>query len=57
MTEKMLEDEYEKSMSHLLELSKSESWKAYVWQRVQEIDRMHGFAGFQADFLERVSAK
>ena len=54
MTNELPQDEYEKSMNQLIELSKSEGWKAYVWQRVQEIDGMPGFAGFKNEFLERV---
>jgi hypothetical protein len=50
----MPQDEYEKSMNHYVELSEIYGWRLQVWHRVQEIDGMPGFAGFKADFLERV---
>ncbi len=46
--------EYQESMTHYLLLAKSEGWKQDVWQRVQEIDEMPGFAGFKDEFLKQV---
>ena len=29
---------YEQQLNHLIELSKSKSWKNYAWARAQELD-------------------
>ncbi len=49
--------EYEHQMTHYLELGSDPTFKAHTWERVQELDMEPAFAGFKADFLQRMKEK
>ena len=44
-------------MKACLRLAKNPGWKAYIWHKVQELDKDELFTGFKADFLRRLSEK
>ena len=46
--------EYEHQATHLSTLALNPAWKAYVWQRVNELDQVPLFEGIKADVLRRV---
>lgn len=46
--------EYEKQAAHLSTLALNPAWKAYVWQRLNELDRVPLFAGIKDEVLRRV---
>jgi hypothetical protein len=48
--------EYEKQAIHLTSLAQQEAWKAYVWQRLQELDQVPLFEGIKADVLRRIES-
>ena len=46
--------EYEHQAAHLTTLALNPAWKAYVWQRVNELDQVPLFAGIKDEVLRRV---
>jgi hypothetical protein len=46
--------EYEKQAAHLSSLALNEAWKAYIWQRLNELDQTPLFAGLKDEVLRRV---
>ncbi len=48
--------EYEKQAQHLTSLALQEAWKAYVWQRLQELDQTPLFSGIKSDVLKRIES-
>ncbi len=46
--------EYEKNAAHLSTLALNPAWKAYVWQRLNELDQTPLFAGIKDEVLRRV---
>lgn len=48
--------EYEKQAQHLTSLALQEAWKAYVWQRLQELDQTPLFAGLKDEVLKRIES-
>ena len=48
---------YEQEMKACLRLAQHPGWKAYIWHKVQELDKDELFTGFKADFLRRLSEK
>ena len=48
--------EYEKQAAHLSSLATDPTWKAYVWQRLQELDQTPLFAGIKDDVLNRIES-
>ena len=46
---------YEQEMKACLRLAQNPGWKAYIWHKVQELDKDELFTGFKADFLRRLS--
>lgn len=39
--------EYQKQLEHLLTLGRMPAWKEHVWHRLQELDKLPGFAGIK----------
>ncbi len=48
--------EYEKQAQHLTSLALQEAWKAYVWQRLQELDQTPRVGGGKAEVLKRIES-
>lgn len=46
--------EYEHQATHLSTLALNPAWKAYIWQRVNELDQVPLFAGIKDEVLRRV---
>ena len=39
--------EYQKQLEHLTTLGRIPGWKEHVWHRLQELDKLPGFAGIK----------
>lgn len=46
--------EYEHQATHLSTLALQPAWKAYIWQRLNELDQAPLFEGIKADVLRRI---
>lgn len=46
--------EYDKQVEHLTSLATQPAWKAYIWQRLNELDQAPLFEGIKADVLQRI---
>jgi hypothetical protein len=46
--------EYEHQAAHLTNLALQPAWKAYIWQRLNDLDQAPLFEGIKADVLLRI---
>ena len=53
----MIHPEYTKQLHHLSTLAEHPGWKAYVWERLQELDQVPLFAGIKADVVAEVERR
>jgi len=54
-----LQEIYQADLEHYLNLATQPGWKAYVWLRIQELEKHESgiWSGIVSDFLGKVNAK